>query len=203
MKYGYACVSSIDQDHERQHSSLKEEGCDMICEEKISSMTTNRSVLHNLLDKVSEGDVIVVHSLDRISRSTTDLLQLVEELKGQGVALRSIQDSWFDMTDENPFSEFLLTVMSGLFKYEHKMHRMRQQEGIKQAKFKGKFKGRVKKYTEEHSGMNSAIKLYKKGDRTVKEICAITKVGRSSLYRELKKREGQQDDSRKKEKITW
>lgn len=66
------------------------------------------------------------------------------------------------MTDENPFSEFLLTVMSGLSEYERKMIRMRQQEGIKQAKIKGKFKGRVKKYTEEHPGMNHAIELYKK-----------------------------------------
>ncbi|WP_425445359.1 recombinase family protein [Virgibacillus phasianinus] len=203
MKYGYARVSCVDQNLDRQRSSLKEEGCEMIWEEKMSGATTNRPVLHDLLDKVSKGDIIVVQSLDRISRSTVDLLQLVDELKDQSVSLRSIKDSWFDMTDENPFSGFLLTVMSGLSEYERKMIRMRQQEGIKQAKFKGKFKGRVKKYTEKHPGMNHAIELYEKGDRTVKEICAITKVGRSSFYRGLKKREEQQYVSGKKEKMTW
>ncbi|WP_408640728.1 recombinase family protein [Salipaludibacillus keqinensis] len=203
MKYGYARVSSMGQNLDRQRSSLKEEGCELICEEKMSGATTDRPVLHDLLDKVSEGDIVVVHSLDRISRSTIDLLQLVDRLRGKGVALRSIKDSWFDMTDENPFSAFLLTVMSGLSEYERKMIRMRQQEGIKQAKFKGKFKGRIKKYTEQHLGMNHAIELYEKGDRTVKEICAITKVSRSSFYRELKKREEQQYISAKKEKMTW
>ncbi|ASK61347.1 resolvase [Virgibacillus phasianinus] len=203
LKYGYARVSCVDQNLDRQRSSLKEEGCEMIWEEKMSGATTNRPVLHDLLDKVSKGDIIVVQSLDRISRSTVDLLQLVDELKDQSVSLRSIKDSWFDMTDENPFSGFLLTVMSGLSEYERKMIRMRQQEGIKQAKFKGKFKGRVKKYTEKHPGMNHAIELYEKGDRTVKEICAITKVGRSSFYRGLKKREEQQYVSGKKEKMTW
>lgn len=203
MKYGYARVSSVDQNIDRQRSALQEEGCEMICEEKMSGATTDRPVLHDLLDKVNIGDIIVVHSLDRISRSTVDLLQLVDELKDQDVSLRSIKDSWFDMTDENPFSEFLLTVMSGLSEYERKMIRMRQQEGIKQAKFKGKFKGRVKKYTEGHPGMNHAIELYEKGDKTVKEICAITKVGRSSFYRELKKREEQQNVSGKEEKMTW
>lgn len=203
MKYGYARVSSVDQNLDRQRSSLKEDGCEMICEEKMSGATIDRPVLHDLLDKVNKGDIIVVHSLDRISRSTVDLLQLVDELKDQGVSLRSIKDTWFDMTDENPFSEFLLTVMSGLSEYERKMIRMRQQEEIKQAKFKGKFRGRVKKYTKEHPGMNHAIELYEKGDRTVKEICAITKVGRSSFYRELKKREERQYISGKKEKMTW
>ncbi|MDO6654993.1 recombinase family protein [Anaerobacillus sp. 1_MG-2023] len=147
----------------------------------MSERTTNRPILNVLLDKVSEGDIIVVHSLDRISLTTVDLLQ--------GVALRSVKDFWFDMTDENPFSELLLTVLSGLSEYERKMIRMRQQECITQAKFKGKFKGKVKKYTAEHPGMNHAIELYEKGDSTVKEICAITKVSRSSFYRELKKRE--------------
>ncbi|WP_404802401.1 recombinase family protein [Bacillus shivajii] len=182
---------------DRQRSSLREEGCETIFEEKMSGATTDRPVLHKLLSEVTDGDVIVVHSLDRISRSTVDLLQLVDELKGRGVALRSIKDTWFDMTDENPFSEFLLTVMSGLSEYERKMIRMRQREGIKQAKIKGKFRGRVKKYTDEHPGMNHAIELYEKGDKTVKEICAITKVSRSSFYRELRKREEQQYISEK------
>nr|WP_275980264.1 recombinase family protein [Halalkalibacter alkaliphilus] len=201
MKFGYARVSSMDQNLDRQRSSLKEVGCEVIYEEKVSGATTDRPVLHDLLSKVSEGDVVVVHSLDRISRSTVDLLQLVDHLKGQGVALCSIKDSWFDMTDENPFSGFLLTVMSGLSEYERKMIRMRQQEGIKQAKIKGKFKGRVKKYTVEHPGMNHAIELYEKGDKTVKEICAITKVSRSSFYREVKKREEQQYISGEKRRI--
>ncbi|MGJ9460457.1 recombinase family protein [Oceanobacillus sp. CF4.6] len=113
-------------------------------------------------------------------------------MKNREVSLKSIKDSWLDTTEDNPFSEFLVTVMSGLSQYERKMIKMLQKEGIEQAKKKGKFKGRLKKYTTSHSGMNHAIELYQQGDKTVKEICEITRVSRSAFYREIKERENKQ-----------
>jgi len=189
MIYGYACVSSKDQNLNRQIDALQREGCEQIYKEMNSGASLNRSVLQDLLKKLSNGDVIVVHSLDRISRSTVDLLNLVDILKEKGVYMKSLQDTWFDMTEDNPFSDFLLTIMSGLFEYERKMIKNRQREGIIQAKKEGKYKGRVRKYTENHVGMNHAIELYHKREKTVKEICDITQVSKSALYRELKRRE--------------
>ncbi|WP_277679710.1 recombinase family protein [Gracilibacillus dipsosauri] len=126
MIYGYARVSSYVQNLDRQKSSLKKEGCTKIFEEKISGTTLDRPKLKRLISIVEKGDVIIVHSLDRICRSTVDLLQLVYELRKKGVALRSVNNSWLDTTDDNPFSEFLLTVMSGLSQYERKMINIRQ-----------------------------------------------------------------------------
>lgn len=185
--YGYARVSSVDQNLDRQITSLKDAGCEVIFNEKVSGATTDRPELKKLLDSVEESDIVIVHSLDRISRSTIDLLNLVEELKTRGVSLKSQKDTWLDTTNDNPFSEFLLTVMSGLSQYERKMIKQRQREGIETAKQKGKYVGRVRKYTDKHSGMKHAMLLYKKGDMTVKEICEITQVSRSALYREIKR----------------
>ncbi|WP_100408480.1 recombinase family protein [Bacillus solitudinis] len=185
--YGYARVSSADQNLDRQISSLNNAGCEIIFEEKVSGVTTERPELKKLLATVKKSDMVVVHSLDRISRSTIDLLNLVDELKMKGVSLKSQNDTWLDTTNDNPFSEFLLTVISGLSQYERKMIKQRQREGIEVAKKKGKYVGRVKKYSDKHSGMNHAIHLYKQGDMTVKQICDITQVSRSALYREAKK----------------
>ncbi|CEA02880.1 Putative transposon Tn552 DNA-invertase bin3 [Jeotgalicoccus saudimassiliensis] len=190
MIYGYARVSNKDQNLARQIEALKNEGCENIFKEMVSGANLNRPALQNLLEELNAGDIVIVHSLDRISRSTVDLLNLVEMMKKKGVFMKSLQDAWFDMTDDNPFSDFLLTIMSGLSEYERKMIKSRQREGIIQAKKEGKYKGRIRKYTENHVGMNHAIELYHSGAKTVKEICDITKVSKSALYRELKRREG-------------
>lgn len=189
MIYGYARVSSVGQNLARQLESLKGAECEFIFKEKLSGATTERPELKKLLAKVKDGDVIIIHSIDRISRSTMDLLKLVEELKEKGVALKSVKDSWLDTSTDNPFSGLLLTIMGGLSQYEREVIKMRQKEGIELAKKNGKFKGRVKKYTEKHKGMAHALELYKEGSKTVNEICEITKVSRSSLYREVRNQE--------------
>ncbi|WP_088104444.1 recombinase family protein [Halalkalibacter urbisdiaboli] len=183
MIYGYARVSSTDQNLDRQIKSLLDANCEKIFEEKISGANRDRPELNNMLNQLKEGDTIIVHSLNRISRSTIDLLQLVDELKQKKVSLKSISDTWLDTTSNNPFSEFLLTVMSGLVQYERQMIKQSQLEGIAAAKIKGKYRGRPKKFNSKHPGLTHAIELYNKGDKTVKEISEITKVSKSTLYR--------------------
>ncbi len=75
--------------------------------------------------------------------------------------------------------------MAGVNQLERDLIRTRQREGIEIAKKESKFKGRVKKYHDNHAGMNYAVKLYREGNMTVKEICQITSISRSSLYRNL------------------
>lgn len=102
-----------------------------------------------------------------------------------------IKDTWLDTTDDNPYSKFLLVVMGGVAQLERDLIKQRQAEGIALAKKLGKYKGRVRKYTDKHKGMEHAIKLYlerEANDMTVKEICEITGVSRSALYREIDKR---------------
>jgi DNA invertase Pin-like site-specific DNA recombinase len=86
-----------------------------------------------------------------------------------------------------PTGKFFLTVMAGFSELERTMIKEKQRAGIELARRKGKYRGRIKKYTEKHVGMNHAIDLYKERMKTVKEICEITKVSRAALYRAVKK----------------
>lgn len=183
---GYARVSSETQNLDRQLKQLKDYGCDVIYKEKVSGKDTNRSELQKMINNLEEGDIVVVSDLTRITRSTQDLFKLMEFVKEKGSCIKSIKDTWLDTTSDNPYSQFLLTVMAGVNQLERDLIKQRQKEGIEVAKEKGKYKGRVKKYAENHKGMQHAIELYKDGSKTVKEICQITQVSRSTLYRKIK-----------------
>jgi len=184
-KIGYIRVSSEDQNLARQKQQLQEIGMDIIFEEKISGATMNRLELQNMLKEIKSGDVIYVTDLTRITRSTHDLFLLIDLIRGKKAYLKSLKDTWLDLSEENPYSQFLITIMAGVNQLERDLIRMRQREGIEIAKREGKFKGRVKKYHNNHAGMNYALKLYQEGEMTVKQICEITNISRASIYRKL------------------
>lgn len=185
-KIGYIRVSSDSQNLQRQINQLNEIGMDLVFQEKISGATTNRKELQKMLEELKEGDTIYVTDLTRITRSTKDLFLLIEEIKIKKAYLKSLKDPWLELSEENPYSQFLITVMAGVNQLERDLIKMRQKEGIEIAKKEGKFKGRVKKYHDNHAGMNYAVKLYREGNMTVKKICQITNISRSALYRKLK-----------------
>jgi DNA invertase Pin-like site-specific DNA recombinase len=188
MFYGYARVSSAEQNAARQVKQLVEAGCEIILEEKLSGATTDRPQLQKMLADLKSGDVVIVSDLTRISRSSRDLFDLVDLIKQKGASLKSLKDTWLDTTSDNPYSAFLLTVMAGVSQLERDLIKQRQAEGVALAKERGKYRGRIKKYGEKQAGMNHALELYNGGKYTVKEICEITKVSRSAFYRELKER---------------
>jgi DNA invertase Pin-like site-specific DNA recombinase len=187
MIYGYARVSTKEQNLDRQIKQLTEAGCsrENIYEEKISGATMERPELQRLLNDVQPGDLILVMDLTRITRSTKDLFQLIEDIKEKGASLKSLKDTWLDTSDDNPYSAFLLTIFAGVNQLERDLIKSRQKEGIEIAKEKGKYVGRVKKYHGKHAGMNHAIELYKAGNHTIKDICEITNVSKSALYRKI------------------
>jgi DNA invertase Pin-like site-specific DNA recombinase len=159
---------------------------DIIYEEKTSGATKDREQLQKMLEDLQEGDIIYVTDLTRITRSTQDLFELIDLIRNKKGSLKSLKDTWLDLSEDNPYSQFLITVMAaGVNQLERDLIRMRQREGIELAKKEGKFKGRLKKYHKNHAGMNYAVKLYKEGNMTVNQICEITNVSRASLYRKL------------------
>lgn len=184
-KIGYVRVSSENQNLGRQLQQLEEIGMDMIFKEKISAATTERRELQNMLAELKSGDTIYVTDLTRITRSTQDLFLLIDEIRGKKALLKSLKDTWLDLSEENPYSQFLITVMAGVNQLERDLIRMRQKEGIELAKKEGKFKGRAKKYHGNHAGMKHALKLYEDGQMTVKQICEITNISRASIYRKI------------------
>ena len=184
-KIGYILVSSDSQNLKRQMQQLNEIGMDIIYQEKISGATMDRKELQRLLEELQPGDTIFVTDLTRITRSTKDLFSLIEQIRDKNAYLKSLKDTWLELSEENPYSQFLITIMAGVNQLERDLIKTRQREGIEIAKKEGKFKGRVRKYHDNHAGMNYAVKLYHEGNMTVKEICQITNISRASLYRKL------------------
>lgn len=194
-KLGYARVSSTGQNLTAQVNQLKEVGCTTIYQEKASGRkTTNREQFNKLLEVVNDGDTIVVTKLDRFARSTRDALHIIEMLDNKGVSL-VVLNMGGDRVDTNTaIGKLMITVLSGIAEFEADMIRERQIEGIAEAKARGVYKGRPHTYTEKHSGLQHALKLY--GNRvsngyTVKQIADITKISKATIYRAIREKKVQ------------
>jgi len=138
--YGYARVSSLSQDTDIQVQKLKEAGCSVIRTEKVSGGSMDgRTELQTLLDFITTGDTLVVHKLDRLGRSTRDVLNIVHELDQLGAYLRVIDR---DIDTSKPDGRLILTVLSMVAEMELAHIKERQRLGIEAAKKKGVYKGR-------------------------------------------------------------
>ena len=116
MLIGYARVSTDDQNLGLQRTALGEAGCARIYEEKVSGAGRNRPELTRLLDHLRGGDVVVVHRLDRLARSTRDLLDIAELIREADAGLRSLSEPWADTT--SPAGRMVLTVFAGIAEFE-------------------------------------------------------------------------------------
>lgn len=190
MIYGYARVSAQDQNLDTQIEQLLKYGVNKIVKEKISGVSQEKIELDDLLSRLIKGDTLVVTRMNRLGRNTIQLLQFVEYLREKGVHFAVLN---LGIDTRTPTGKFFLTVMSAFSELDWEMIKEKQIAGIKLAKQKGVYRGRVKKYTEQHAGMNHAIELRQQTKKTMKEICAITGVSQAALYRKL--RELKKDDS--------
>src|SRR5262245_38743846 len=146
MIIGYARVSTGGQSLEAQHSALKAIGCEKVYAEKISgAATTDRRALASALKALGPGDVLVVTRLDRLARSTRDLLNLLAAIAEKDAGFRSIADAWADTT--TPHGRLMLTVLGGLAEFERELIRARTDEGRKRAMARGIRFGRKPKLT--------------------------------------------------------
>ncbi|WP_146876858.1 recombinase family protein [Bacillus subtilis] len=182
---GYMRVSTkLDkQVFDRQEEQLKAFGVDHIYADRMSGAKRERPELNKMLEELEEGDTVVIVAIDRLSRSTKDLLEIVEIIKNKGASLKSLNDSWLDTTNGNPMSEFLLTVMGALAQMEREQITQRIREGVAVAKAKGTRMGRPKKSRHK---VELALDLYSKGEHTVPQIVEITGVSKATLYRKIK-----------------
>jgi DNA invertase Pin-like site-specific DNA recombinase len=182
---GYMRISTNkeEQKFDRQERQLEFANCEKIYSDRLSGAKRDRPELNQMLSDLQAGDTIIIVSIDRLSRSTKDLLEIVETIKSKGASLKSINDSWLDTSSDNPMSEFLLTVMGALGQMERAMITQRVKEGVKIAKEKGVKFGRPK---ANKNKVAYAIELYHAGKHTTKEITDITGVSKATIYRKLK-----------------
>lgn len=141
-RIGYARVSSSSQDLEIQKAKLKAAGCEVIRSETVSGVSRDdRSELATVMEFLREGDELVVHRLDRLGRSTRDVLNLVHELDAKGASLRVLEP---EVTTAGDMGRMVITVLGMVADMELKFIRDRQRAGIEAAKDKGVYKGRRK-----------------------------------------------------------
>ncbi len=148
IRIGYVRVSSADQNTERQ---LADQQLTVTFTDKASGKNADRPQLQAMLaGNWPKGSVVVVHSMDRLARSLTDLLQLVEQLTGRGINVHFVKEAKTfrggDSTD--PMDMLMLSMLGAVAEYERTLIRERQREGIAKAKQRGVYKGRKKKLTD-------------------------------------------------------
>src|SRR5215204_1695495 len=145
MICGYARISTDGQTVEAQVVSLKASGATRIFRETASGAQTDRRELARALKALGAGDVLLVTRLDRLARSTRDLLNVLAAITAQGAAFRSLHDAWADTT--TPHGRLMLTVLGGLAEFERELIRARTGEGRERAKARGVRLGRKPKLT--------------------------------------------------------
>jgi DNA invertase Pin-like site-specific DNA recombinase len=143
--FGYARVSTNGQDLAGQLAELETAGCSKIYREKISGAKTDRPELTKLLRAIGPGDVVIVSRLDRLARSTRDLLNVLDAIAKAKAGFRSLKDTWADTT--TPHGRLMLTVLGGLAEFERELIRARTSEGRVRAKARGAKFGRPPKLT--------------------------------------------------------
>jgi DNA invertase Pin-like site-specific DNA recombinase len=145
MMYGYARVSTDGQSVEAQVAALTAAGAVTVYREVASGAKTNRAKLRQVLARLAAGDVLMVTRLDRLARSTRDLLNTLAAITGKGAGFKSLGDAWADTT--TPHGRLLLTVLGGLAEFERELIRARTSEGRARAKARGVRLGRRPKLT--------------------------------------------------------
>ena len=142
---GYGRVSSEGQSLTAQVAELKAAGCVEIFQEKVSGAKTDRKQLARLIARLDKGDVLVVTRLDRLARSTRDLLNVLDAVAKKNAGFRSLRDAWADTT--TPHGRLMLTVLGGLAEFERELIRSRTGEGRARAVARGVVMGRKPKLT--------------------------------------------------------
>jgi DNA invertase Pin-like site-specific DNA recombinase len=143
--YGYARVSTDGQTLAAQDAALRGAGCAKVFSEKASGAKSDRAELRRVVSRLSEGDVLTVTRLDRLARSTRDLLNTLDEISKRGAGFRSLADAWADTT--TPHGRLMLTVLGGLAEFERELIKARTGEGRARAKADGVHMGRPPKLT--------------------------------------------------------
>jgi DNA invertase Pin-like site-specific DNA recombinase len=175
-RVGYIRVSSIDQNTVRQLDGIL---VDKTFTDKASGKDTNRPQLQAALDYLRDGDVLVVHSMDRLARNISDLLHTVESLNNRGVVVEFVKESLTFTGDDSAMSKLMLTIMGGVAEFERAMIRERQLEGIAKAKQAGKYRGRQSTMT---SAQVQAIRDRAEAGEKKTELAREFGVTRQTIY---------------------
>jgi len=180
MKFGYARVSTQDQDTQTQVSALKSEGCESVFKETASGGRWDRPELHRLLGQLRVDDVVVVWKLDRLSRSLKDLLMILERIDSSGAAFVSVTES---IDTSTAAGRMMMQIVGSFAEFERAMLRERTKSGLEAARKEGRIGGRRPKLTKRQQ--EEIVSLVTSGKKTGAEAARLFQVHPSTISRLL------------------
>lgn len=181
MIFGYARVSTIEQNLDRQLDALKAAGAEDIIQEKITGTKADRPELNRLLDMLRDGDIILISDLTRLSRSTKDLFTLVDKIEKKGANIKSLKESWLDTT--TPQGKLMFTFMAGISQFERDLISQRTKEGLEAARARGRKGGRREKLDDAKK--KAIYDLYTQKQTKLMDICDMFSITKPTLYKTI------------------
>jgi DNA invertase Pin-like site-specific DNA recombinase len=183
MKFGYARISTQDQDTQAQVMALKNIECESIFQEQASGGRWDRPELHRLLEQLRSGDTVVVWKLDRLSRSLKDLLTTLEKIEGAGATFLSLTES---IDTSTAAGRMMMQIVGSFAEFERAMLRERTRSGLDAARKEGRIGGRRPKLTKQQQ--EEVVSLVTSGRKTGADAARLFQVHPSTITRLLAKR---------------
>ncbi len=181
--YGYARVSTVQQDYATQIEDLKRAGATKIFKDKYTGTTADRPEFDKLMAKIKNGDTLIVTKLDRLARNTQDALNIVKKMNAEGVILRVLN---IGTIDNSPSGRLIFTVFSAFAEFERDLIVSRTQEGKAWAKANNPnfHDGMPRKYDQEQ--INFAWKLHTQDHMSYSEISKKLGMSKATIYRRFR-----------------
>jgi DNA invertase Pin-like site-specific DNA recombinase len=176
---GYIRVSSVDQNEVRQ---LQGQELDKRFTDKCSGKDVHRPLLEAAMDYVREGDVFVVHSMDRLARNMGDLERIIQTLTDKGVTVECINEKLTFSGDDDKYAKLMLHILGGVAQFERALIKERQREGIAQAKLAGIYKGRKRTLSEAEAG---ELRRRAAAGEKKAELSRVYGISRETVYQYL------------------
>ncbi len=177
---GYVRVSTLDQNTDRQLDGIH---LDRTFTDKASGKDIKRPELEACLKHLRNGDVLHVHSMDRLARNLDDLRKIVKELTSRGVAVQFHKENMTFSGDDSPMANLMLSVMGAFSEFERALIRERQREGIALAKVRGAYKGRKKSLSPQQM---ADLKIRVEAGEPKAKVARELNISRETLYKYLK-----------------
>lgn len=185
MKIGYARVSTLDQNLDLQLNALRNAGCDLIYQEKITGGTTDRPELQKMLVQLRPGDEVVVWKLDRLGRNLSHLIELVNLLDEKQVAFSSLNDK---IDTSTPAGKLIFHIFCSLAEFERSQIRERTMAGLSAAKLNGRMGGKPKGLSEEAKKTARVVESLHREGHPIKQIGKQLSISRTTVYKYLRER---------------
>lgn len=181
MLIGYARISTQLQKSDLQQDALEKEGCEKIFTDKISGTIADRPALSKAKEILRRGDTLVVWRLDRLGRSLKNLIEWMNYLEKEGVALKSLQES---IDTSTATGKLVFHVFGAMAEFERNLIKERTQAGLSAARARGRVGGRPKKLNNDKKEL--MIRLYNEKTHSIDRICEMIGVSKPTLYKYVK-----------------